>query len=78
MPQDSESAELITKAGQGVTFVDPDDLESMVSVLWEFLDIHKKGKLTPKRDAQYVEQFSRRSQTSLLADIFNNLREPSI
>jgi len=72
---DSETSNLLTAAGEGVTFVEPDDVDEMTAALRDLLARHQGGVLTCCRDAEYVEQFSRQKQAGLLAEILNEVSE---
>jgi len=77
MPCTSESAQLLAAAGEGATFVEPDDVDEMTAALRDLLARHEAGVLTCCRNAEYVEQFSRQRQAGLLADILNEVSEAS-
>ena len=69
-PTKSDIAKLLEETGAG-KIVDFEDVETAKSVILEFFELFKEGKL--ESSAKEYQQYSRRSQCKIMASILNDI-----
>lgn len=71
-PKQTETMGILHEAG-GVFQVEPEDDEKLADVICDLLVKKNEQGLAFERDSRYVEQFSRRAQTEILAGILDKI-----